>query len=69
MLAEQAVAVEGNKLNFNFFLPHDTIKHNAQVVSLVSNQHSIIIIQLQLTTSNVRRTDSMSVLVPLSRIW
>lgn len=32
-LAEEAVAIEGSKLKFNFFLPHDTIKHNAEVVS------------------------------------
>lgn len=32
-LAEQAVAVEGSKLKFNFFLPHDAIKNNVEVVS------------------------------------
>lgn len=30
--AEQAVAVDGSKLKFNFFLPHDAIKSNAEVV-------------------------------------
>lgn len=28
----EAVAVEGSKLKFNFFLPHDSIKSNAEVV-------------------------------------
>lgn len=30
--AEQAVALDGSKLKFNFFLPHDAIKSNAEVV-------------------------------------
>lgn len=33
MLAEEAVAVDSNKLKLNFFLPHISIKHNAEVVS------------------------------------
>lgn len=35
-LAEQAVAEEGSKLKFNFFLPHDAIKSNAEVVRFVA---------------------------------
>lgn len=31
--AEEAVTTAGNKLKFNFFLPHDTIKKNVEVVS------------------------------------
>ena len=31
--ATEAVAAEGNKLKLNFFLPHDSIKSNAAVVS------------------------------------
>lgn len=34
--ADAAAVSEGNKLKLNFFLPHDSIKSNAEVVSCIS---------------------------------